>query len=326
MQRFNTNYNKKSNPNSSHSNNNMMVSPSQPYRPQFYPGGDGGSSVDHTDPREVTPCAPGFSIEQRLMAVRRMRAERVAEENARRYISAVERAEVAQAVYCILRDNLPPALESQTSPADLTSIAQSIESKLYATAPSPRAYMAFSTLEFRITALATAVLIHSDKAKNSNNSSGGVSEECARLSTAARKSLVYCVMVLVSYELKNLNGESSSKDNNSPVDQQSRSRNMNIMMGSSNRRGNTAMGREAVAADLQRLRQLEQYEKQKQQQQQGAETSNFYDKTPPTQYTNRQSLKHPSSAASQDDVSEVNLQIVVEEGNKLHNPPFPPSA
>ena len=76
----------------------MMVSPSQPYRPQIYPGGDGGSSVDHNDPREVTPCAPGLSIEQRLMAVRRMRAERVAEDNARRYISAVERAEVAQAV------------------------------------------------------------------------------------------------------------------------------------------------------------------------------------------------------------------------------------
>lgn len=311
-----------------------MVSPSQPYRPQFYPGGDGGSSVDHNDPREVTPCAPGLSIEQRLMAVRRMRAERVAEDNARRYISAVERAEVAQAVYRILRANLPPALESQTSPADLTSIAQSIESKLYATAPSPRAYMSFSTLEFRITALATAVLIHSDKAKNSNTSSsggGGVSEECARLSTAARKSLVYCVMVLVSYELKNLNGESSStsKGNNSPVDQQSRSRNMNTMMGSgTNRRGNANMGREAVAADLQRLRQLEQYDTQQQRhhhQQQGAETSNYYDKTPPTQYTNRQSLKHPSSAASHD-VSEVNLQIVVEEGNKLHHPPFPPSA
>ena len=196
--------------------------------------------------------------------------------------------------------------------------------------------MSFSTLEFRITALATAVLIHSDKAKNSNTSSdgGGVSEECARLSTAARKSLVYCVMVLVSYELKNLNnGESSSsKGDKSPVDQQSRSRNMNAMMGSGNRGGNTTMGREAVAADLHRLRQFEQYDtqqqrhqQQQQQQQQRAETSNYYDKTPPTQYTNRQSLKHPSSAASHD-ISEVNLQIVVEEGNKLHHPPFPPSA
>jgi len=79
-------------------------------------------------------------------------------------------------------------------------IAVSIENKLYQTASSPRAYCALSTLEFRITALATAVLIHSDKDRDHNHQ--GISETCARLSAAARRSLVYCVMVLVSYETR----------------------------------------------------------------------------------------------------------------------------
>lgn len=157
----------------------------------------------------VTPCGgQGFSLEQQLMAARLMRQEGGGSSSSRSnvHITPAERAEISMAVFGILRDNLPPALESSTTQEDLLQIAKSIESKLYQTAPSPRAYSAYSTLEFRITALATAVLIHSDKDDNgSNNSGGGVSDTCARLSAAARKSLVYCVMVLVSYETKNLN-------------------------------------------------------------------------------------------------------------------------
>ena len=108
------------------------------------------------------------------------------------------RADVSRAVYVILRDNLShSSLASQVSKDELRLVADSIEVKLYQTAPTLQAYYSFSTLEFRISALATAVLIHSDKGPN-------VSEMCARLSAAARKSLVYSGMVLVSYEKQNL--------------------------------------------------------------------------------------------------------------------------
>ena len=104
--------------------------------------------------------------------------------------------------YDLLVTNLPPSLEYTTSKQELTHIANAIESKLYQSAPSPQAYCALSTLEFRITALATAVLIHSDM--QNNDGSHCISDDCARLSAAARKSLVYCVMVLVSYEKQKL--------------------------------------------------------------------------------------------------------------------------
>ncbi|KAL3793473.1 hypothetical protein ACHAW5_001648 [Stephanodiscus triporus] len=113
-------------------------------------------------------------------------------------ISPAERADISFAVYNILRDNLPPSLEYSTSDDELIQIATSIEKKLYRTASSPQAYRALSTLEFRITALATAVLIHSDEGNNQEGRN--ISDTCARLSAAARKSLVYCVMILVSYE------------------------------------------------------------------------------------------------------------------------------
>ena len=85
----------------------------------------------------------------------------------------------------------------------LLRIASSIERRLYRAAISPRAYLALSTLEFRITALATAVLIHSDyDGVGCEDDSRTVSSMCARLSAAARRSLVYCVMVLVSFEMQ----------------------------------------------------------------------------------------------------------------------------
>jgi len=127
------------------------------------------------------------------------------------HIPPLVRAEVSKQVYGILRDNLPPPLEAQTSHDELALIADSIESKLYQTASSSRAYCSkYSTLEFRIKALATAVLIHSDQSRHEhddhhhNDGYQRVSDTCARLSAAARNSLVYCVMVLVSYEKKNL--------------------------------------------------------------------------------------------------------------------------
>ena len=104
--------------------------------------------------------------------------------------------------YDLLVTNLPPSLEYTTSKQELTHIANAIESKLYQSAPSPQAYCALSTLEFRITALATAVLIHSDM--QDYDGSHRISDDCARLSAAARKSLIYCVMVLVSYEKQKL--------------------------------------------------------------------------------------------------------------------------
>ena len=104
--------------------------------------------------------------------------------------------------YGILRDNLPPSLEYSTSDDELLQTATSIEKKLYRAAKSPQGYRALSTLEFRITALATAVLIHSDEV--SDQDGRNISDTCARLSAAARKSLVYCVMILVSYEKQKL--------------------------------------------------------------------------------------------------------------------------
>lgn len=117
-------------------------------------------------------------------------------------ISPAERADISYAVYGIIRDNLPPSLEYSTSDDELLQTATSIEKKLYRAATSSQAYRALSTLEFRITALATAVLIHSDEA--SDQDGRNISHTCARLSAAARKSLVYCVMILLSYEKQKL--------------------------------------------------------------------------------------------------------------------------
>lgn len=173
---------------------------------------------------EVTPCTASgtrASMEQEWMARCMMRREAAEKcnKNLRSSggacsVSPIERKEVSRAVYGILRDNLPQALENSTTQEELTLIAESIESKLYQTASSPRAYCALSTLELRITALATAVLIHSDKSSSSSSNNGiqkrGISDTCARLSAAARKSLVYCVMVLVSYEKRDLDKQANS--------------------------------------------------------------------------------------------------------------------
>jgi len=191
----------------------MMISP-QSIREIF---GNGGVAA------EVTPCTASgtrASMERELMAQCIMRRDAAEKYNKKLRgsggacgVSPIERKEVSRAVYGILRDNLPQALENSTTHEELTLIAESIESKLYQTASSPRTYCAFSTLELRITALATAVLIHSDKSSSSSNNGiqkQGISDTCARLSAAARKSLVYCVMVLVSYEKRDLDKQADS--------------------------------------------------------------------------------------------------------------------
>eukprot|EP00584_Thalassiosira_punctigera_P003096 CAMPEP_0172538052 /NCGR_PEP_ID=MMETSP1067-20121228/9533_1 /TAXON_ID=265564 ORGANISM="Thalassiosira punctigera, Strain Tpunct2005C2" /NCGR_SAMPLE_ID=MMETSP1067 /ASSEMBLY_ACC=CAM_ASM_000444 /LENGTH=290 /DNA_ID=CAMNT_0013323473 /DNA_START=124 /DNA_END=996 /DNA_ORIENTATION=+ len=183
------------------------------YRPNSTATGD--SEREASSSAMVTPCShSGMSMMEKWMAARNRQRETdnlIGDSHGHGQISPIARVEVSRAVYGILRDNLPPAMEAQTSQEELALIADSIESKLCQTASSPRAYCsAFSKLEFRITALATAVLIHSDKshANHEHRPNGGyqvVSDTCARLSAAARKSLVYCVMVLVSYEKRNLN-------------------------------------------------------------------------------------------------------------------------
>lgn len=111
------------------------------------------------------------------------------------------RMEMSRAVNGILRDNIPSSLAYDAQ--DLTLISCAIEEKLYKSAPSAQAYSDKSTLEFRMKALATAVLIHSDT-ENRYDNHNGISDTCSRLLSSARNSLVYSVMVLVSYEKQNL--------------------------------------------------------------------------------------------------------------------------
>lgn len=88
-------------------------------------------------------------------------------------------------------------MSTTTTLPQLVLISRSIEKKLYNTATSPRAYLNLDTLKLRIAALACAVLIHSEK-------EGQKSETCAQLLAVAKSSLTHGVMVLVSYETRQL--------------------------------------------------------------------------------------------------------------------------
>lgn len=86
----------------------------------------------------------------------------------------------------ILRDNIKDSVSSQD---ELIQISKAIEKKLYQTAPSPQEYRSMGTIELRIKAYATALLlIHSD---------GILASQC-------RNSLPLCAMALVRYEKQNL--------------------------------------------------------------------------------------------------------------------------
>ena len=155
---------------------------------------------------KVTPCSDSnISIEEKLLSTRmetapsratKRKIEKLFRDDV---VSPADRADITYAVYDILHDNLPSSFD--LSDDELVQIAMSIEKKLYRASSSTQAYRALSTLEFRLTAMATAVLIHTDGVDERQQAS----DTCKRLTAAARKSLVYCVMVLVSYAMKNSN-------------------------------------------------------------------------------------------------------------------------
>lgn len=153
---------------------------------------------------KVTPCSDSkISIDEKLLSTRMETAPRATKRKIEELfiqddiVSPADRADITYAVHGILRDNLPSSFN--LSDDELVQIAMSIEKKLYRASSSTKSYRALSTLEFRLTAMATAVLIHTDGVDDRQQ----VSDTCKRLTAAARKSLVYCVMVLVSYAMKN---------------------------------------------------------------------------------------------------------------------------
>mmetsp|Transcript_31705 Transcript_31705/g.66354 ORF Transcript_31705/g.66354 Transcript_31705/m.66354 type:complete len:385 (-) Transcript_31705:30-1184(-) len=130
-------------------------------------------------------------------------------------ITPMHRSEISKTVYQILRCNLPSPLREETTQTQLMLISRAVERKLYATATSsgsnassPQAFRTYtdkSTIELRIAALATAILIHAESVRqNRQGQLGQQSETCSRLSAAARRSLAHCVTVLVSYEKREL--------------------------------------------------------------------------------------------------------------------------
>lgn len=260
--------------------------------------------------------------------------QRQYQQQSRRCVNPMERAEVSRAVYGILRDNLPAALESQTTPQELALVANSIEAKLYATASSPRAYCALSTVEFRITALATAVLIHSDKGPQ------GISDTCARLSAAARKSLVYCVMVLVSYEKKNVE-KASIRSNGGIVSQQrgnatnnlGRSRQDNRARRSSNASSrmidDTTHYQQQAARQVDtsnvRSRTMEEMHSQRATDRMTEEMYSQQARTGDLSHLRCQFEEKITDHANGEESSANNAQLVVD-GGKRRQWPFPPSA
>ena len=116
-------------------------------------------------------------------------------------ISSIERSEISRVVFRIIRSHLPPTIRDTTSFPQMILISNAIEKKLYQTAPTCQAYLDLDTLKLRIAALACAILIHS---KEESGSKSARSETCSRLLAAARNSLPHCVMVLVSYETREL--------------------------------------------------------------------------------------------------------------------------
>ena len=106
--------------------------------------------------------------------------------------------------YHIIRYHLPSSIRNNTTLPQLILVSRAIEKKLYQGASSYRNYLDESTLKLRITALACAVLIHSEEGGSGGTSRGERSDTCLRLLAAARSSLPHCVMVLVSYETRQL--------------------------------------------------------------------------------------------------------------------------
>ena len=127
--------------------------------------------------------------------------EQVNEVGSKSTISPVERSDMTREVYQIIQYNLPQSIKRTTNLPQLILISRAIERKIFESAPSYEAYLNPNTLNLRISALACAVLIHSE---TGNGSSSERSYTCSRLVEAARTSLPHSVMVLVSYETRKL--------------------------------------------------------------------------------------------------------------------------
>lgn len=106
--------------------------------------------------------------------------------------------------YIIIRTNLPKSMMDKTSLSHLSLVSQAVEKKLFSRADSYQSYLDLTTLKFRITALACAVLIHSEESGGKDKVPEDHSEIFAGLYAAARSSLPHSVMVLVSFEMKQL--------------------------------------------------------------------------------------------------------------------------
>eukprot|EP00804_Cyclotella_cryptica_P003995 CCRYP_013920-RA/>CCRYP_013920-RA protein AED:0.04 eAED:0.04 QI:250/1/1/1/1/1/2/697/212 len=98
-------------------------------------------------------------------------------QNDKMLISSMQRSEMSREIYHIIRYNLPTSISKTTTLPQLILVSRAIEKKLYQGASSYRNYIDESTLKLRITALACAVLIHSEEGA----SRGERSDTCLRL-------------------------------------------------------------------------------------------------------------------------------------------------
>lgn len=106
--------------------------------------------------------------------------------------------------YTVIISNIPDSVKSRTtSPQQLILISRAIEKKLFTEADSYLAYNDLTSLKFRFTALACAILIHSEKHGDANRKRER-SQTCVKLLAAARRSLSHCILVLISYESRQL--------------------------------------------------------------------------------------------------------------------------
>lgn len=117
-------------------------------------------------------------------------------------VSSMQRSDMSRDIYHLIRNNTPRSIKDSITLPKLILISRSIEKKLYQSASSYNAYLNPETLKFRITALACAILIHSERGKGPSKQER--SETCTKLLAAARSSFQHCCMVLISYETREI--------------------------------------------------------------------------------------------------------------------------
>ncbi|KAL3805089.1 hypothetical protein HJC23_003317 [Cyclotella cryptica] len=161
------------------------------------------SLYGQTTPRRISPQVPQHRPSLRHAGTKRLQ------------VSQMQRSDMSREVYHILKTHLPASIRDATSLPELIMVSRAIEKKLYQSAASDRAYLDLSTLNFRIAALACAVLIHAEERTEQAGTTGTRSDTCSRLLAAARSSLTHCAMVLVSYELRQIEKRFAPLTNNS---------------------------------------------------------------------------------------------------------------